>query len=146
MTTELLRRPSLYVCQVRAGARMVPFAGWEMPVQFAGVVPEHKAVRTAAGLFDVSHMGELELRGQYAGQVVNYLITNDASKLTDGPRPLYTCACNEGGTILDDLSADLPVLPRAVPHRVQRIEDIKEDIARLRESLADHHCDFEGRS
>ena len=81
---------------------MVPFAGWHMPVQYAGVKQEHIAVRTAAGLFDVSHMGELELDGPGAGPLINHLITNDAAKLVDG-QALYTCCCNEGGTILDDL-------------------------------------------
>jgi aminomethyltransferase len=87
---------------VKLGARLVPFAGYEMPVQYKGVTEEHKAVRNAAGLFDVSHMGEIVLRGQHACEVVNYLITNDASRLADG-QALYTCACNEHGTILDDL-------------------------------------------
>ncbi len=73
-----------------------------MPVQYTGIVDEHQAVRTAAGLFDVSHMGELRLRGEYAAHVVDYLVTNDAKKLVDG-QAMYTCACNEGGTILDDL-------------------------------------------
>lgn len=81
---------------------MVPFAGFELPVQYRGLVEEHKAVRNAAGLFDVSHMGELFLEGPGAAAVVNGLITNDATKLVDG-QALYTCACNEGGTILDDL-------------------------------------------
>jgi len=73
-----------------------------MPVQYTGIVDEHRAVRTAAGLFDVSHMGELRMRGRYAAQVVDYLVTNDAKKLADG-QAMYTCACNEQGTILDDL-------------------------------------------
>jgi aminomethyltransferase len=81
---------------------MVPFTGWEMPLQYTGIVDEHQAVRTAAGLFDASHMGELVLRGEFAGHVVDYLITNDAKRLVEG-QALYTCACNERGTILDDL-------------------------------------------
>jgi len=81
---------------------MVPFAGYEMPVQYGGVKQEHEAVRTAAGLFDVSHMGELELTGADAGKVIDGLITNNAGKLVDG-QAVYTCACNEKGTILDDL-------------------------------------------
>lgn len=81
---------------------MVPFAGFLMPVQYKGLVEEHKAVRAAAGLFDVSHMGEIDLRGPRAGELVDGLITNDATKLVDG-QALYTCACNEKGTILDDL-------------------------------------------
>ena len=102
MSDPPLRRTSLYEQHVALKARIVPFAGWEMPVQYTGIVDEHVAVRTAAGLFDVSHMGELRLRGEYAAHVVDYLVTNDARKLVDG-QAMYTCACNEGGTILDDL-------------------------------------------
>jgi len=81
---------------------MVDFFGWQMPVQYAGVKAEHQAVRTAVGLFDVSHMGELEITGDSAAELVSYVITNDAGKLEDG-QALYTCACNEQGMILDDL-------------------------------------------
>jgi aminomethyltransferase len=73
-----------------------------MPLQYSGVVEEHNAVRRAAGLFDVSHMGELRLRGEYSSHVVDYLVTNDVKRLVDG-QALYTCACNDRGTILDDL-------------------------------------------
>lgn len=97
-----LRRTPLHDEHVRLGARLVPFAGWEMPVQYRGVVEEHRAVRTAAGLFDVSHMGQLLLRGEHSTAVVDWLITNNAGKLEEG-QALYTCACNESGTILDDL-------------------------------------------
>ncbi len=100
--TEPLRRTPLHGEHVRLKARLVPFAGWEMPVQYAGLVEEHRAVRTAAGLFDVSHMGELELQGPQAGAVIDQLVTNDVSKLVPG-QALYTCACNERGTVLDDL-------------------------------------------
>jgi aminomethyltransferase len=102
MNDAPLRRTSLYAEHVALGARIVPFAGWEMPVQYTGIVDEHQAVRTAAGIFDVSHMGELRLRGQYASHVVDYLVTNDAKKLVDG-QAMYTCSCNERGVILDDL-------------------------------------------
>jgi aminomethyltransferase len=142
-TTEApLRRTSLYDCHVRAGARIVPFAGWEMPVQYEGIVPEHRAVRTAAGLFDVSHMGELELRGQYAGQVVNYLITNDASKLVDG-QALYTCALNEAGTVLDDL-----IVYRCAEDRyliVCNASNVAKMSAVFKQA-AENHCDFDDRS
>ncbi|MDP9151167.1 MAG: glycine cleavage system aminomethyltransferase GcvT [Myxococcota bacterium] len=97
-----LRRTSLYSEHVALGARLVPFAGWEMPIQYSGIVEEHHAVRRAAGMFDVSHMGELRLRGEYAAHVVDYLVTNDAKRLSDG-QAMYTCACNERGTVLDDL-------------------------------------------
>src|SRR3954468_2216244 len=104
MSTEAgaLKRTPLYDEHKKLGARLVPFAGWEMPVQYRGIVDEHRAVRTAAGLFDVSHMGEIELRGEHAPAVVDYLVTGAAASLADGSA-LYTCACNEGGTILDDL-------------------------------------------
>ncbi len=102
MSQNTLKRTPLYEEHVARKARMVPFAGYEMPVQYEGVKQEHLAVRNAAGLFDVSHMGELELEGDEAGAVIDSLITNDVSKLTDG-RALYTCACNERGTIIDDL-------------------------------------------
>jgi aminomethyltransferase len=98
----MLRRTSLYAEHLKHHGRIVPFAGWEMPVQYTGIVDEHVAVRTAAGLFDVSHMGELRLSGQWSGSVVDYLVTNDAKALSDG-QAMYTCACNEQGTILDDL-------------------------------------------
>ena len=81
---------------------MVPFSGWEMPVQYSGVTDEHLAVRQAIGLFDVSHMGELHFAGSGAGAFLDSLVTNDVARLAEG-RALYTVACNERGTILDDL-------------------------------------------
>ena len=86
----------------RLGARLVPYAGWLMPIQYAGITAEHRAVREAAGLFDVSHMGELEITGPGAVAAVGRLITNDLGRLDPG-RALYTCCCNESGGILDDL-------------------------------------------
>jgi len=97
-----MRRTSLYDEHVALSARLVPFAGWEMPVQYKGIVEEHRAVRERVGLFDVSHMGELELTGPGALELVSSLITNDPTRIEDG-QALYTCCCNEGGTILDDL-------------------------------------------
>lgn len=84
------------------GARLVPFAGWLMPVQYDGIKKEHEAVRSRAGLFDVSHMGEILVEGPDAVAAVDYLVTNDASRLEVG-RALYTTCCNEAGRILDDL-------------------------------------------
>lgn len=97
-----LRRTPLHNTHVALGARIVPFAGWQMPVQYAGIVEEHHAVRKAAGLFDVSHMGELKIEGSAAEEFVDSLVTGDVSKLADG-KALYTLACNDRGTILDDL-------------------------------------------
>jgi aminomethyltransferase len=81
---------------------MVPFSGWHMPVQYEGITAEHQAVRTRAGLFDVSHMGELLLTGEGAAAFVNRLVTNDLSRIEAG-RAMYTCCCNDSGGILDDL-------------------------------------------
>ena len=81
---------------------MVPFAGFDMPVQYSGIIDEHMAVRRAAGLFDVSHMGEVFVRGPHALDFVQHLVTNDASKLYDG-RAMYTVMCREDGGIVDDL-------------------------------------------
>ncbi len=101
MSDDLKATPLLAEHQA-LGGRLVPFAGYRMPVQYAGVVKEHHAVRQAAGLFDVSHMGELRLRGPEAQAVVDSLVTNFVGKLPVG-RAKYTAAVNEGGTILDDL-------------------------------------------
>ena len=97
----LLRTP-LYDRHVALGARMVPFAGWEMPVQYEGVIPEHKAVRGDCGVFDVSHMGELEVEGPRAGALLQSLLSNDIDRLDDGGAQ-YTLLTNESGGIVDDL-------------------------------------------
>jgi aminomethyltransferase len=102
MQAEPLKRTPLFSAHKALSARIVPFAGWEMPVQYVGVLEEHRAVRERAGLFDVSHMGELRLRGPDALKVVDRLVTNDVGNLPFG-KAVYTVACNAGGTILDDL-------------------------------------------
>lgn len=102
MTDTPLRRTPLYDEHVALHGRMVPFAGWEMPVQYTGIVDEHHAVRKAAGLFDVSHMGELVVEAPSAPRLVGALVTNDVENLVDG-QAKYTVCCNERGTILDDL-------------------------------------------
>ncbi|OJH38456.1 glycine cleavage system aminomethyltransferase GcvT [Cystobacter ferrugineus] len=86
------------------GARMVDFAGWDMPVQYSSVIAEHEAVRNAVGLFDVSHMGEIEFRGPGALETANRLITNDLSKCADG-QALYAGLLNEQGGFVDDVVA-----------------------------------------
>ena len=99
---DILRRTPLYQEHLDLKARIVPFAGWEMPIQYKGIVAEHQAVRERAGIFDVCHMGELLVQGPEALRLVNELVTNDLSKIEDG-QAMYTCCCNEQGTILDDL-------------------------------------------
>ena len=100
--SDALKFTPLHSIHKALGGRLVPFAGYEMPVQYKGIVQEHSAVRNQAGLFDVSHMGEIRARGSRALEFVNFLITNDVAKAQVG-RAVYTCACNEAGTILDDL-------------------------------------------
>jgi glycine cleavage system T protein (aminomethyltransferase) len=97
----LLRTP-LYERHLAAGARMVPFAGWEMPVQYEGVIPEHRAVREDAGVFDVSHMGEIEVEGPKAFDLLQSLLSNDLGKIEVGGAQ-YTLLTNERGGIVDDL-------------------------------------------
>ncbi len=99
---ETLRRTPLYDKHLEAGARIVPFAGWEMPVQYVGVIAEHKAVRTDAGVFDVSHMGEIEVEGPSALELLQGLLSNDISRLEQGDAQ-YTLLTNETGGIIDDL-------------------------------------------
>lgn len=84
-------------------ARMVDFGGWEMPVQYSGVIAEHQAVRTAAGLFDVSHMGEIEVSGSSAQEFLQHVTTNDLTRLTNG-QVQYTALCYEHGGVVDDLT------------------------------------------
>jgi glycine cleavage system T protein (aminomethyltransferase) len=103
MAATLLHTP-LYDRHVELGARMVPFAGWEMPVQYEGVIPEHRAVRTNAGVFDVSHMGELEVEGPRARELLQGTLSNDIDKLEPGDAQ-YTLLTNEEGGIIDDLIA-----------------------------------------
>jgi aminomethyltransferase len=97
----LLRTP-LYDKHVALGARLVPFAGWEMPVQYTGVIAEHRAVRSDCGVFDVSHMGEIMIEGPRAESLLQQLLSNDLAKIDDGGAQ-YTLLTNEVGGIIDDL-------------------------------------------
>jgi aminomethyltransferase len=99
---ETLRRTPLYDEHKEAGARLVPFAGWEMPVQYEGVKAEHEAVRKDAGLFDVSHMGEVVFKGPDAERAVQRLVTRDVSRLEAGQAG-YAAVCYENGGTVDDV-------------------------------------------
>lgn len=92
----------LYNEHLALGAKMVPFAGYAMPIQYSGIIDEHLAVREAAGLFDVSHMGEFRVTGPQAKDFLQHLITNDVTKLDDG-KALYTVMCLPNGGAVDDL-------------------------------------------
>lgn len=99
-----LRRSPLHDVHVEFGARLVPFAGWEMPVQYLGIVDEHKAVRSSVGVFDISHMGQFIVSGTGAESFLNRALTNDIAKLGVG-QGQYTLMLNEGGGVIDDLIA-----------------------------------------
>ena len=98
----MAKRTPLYDVHVKSGARMVEFAGWDMPVQYSGLLDEHEAVRTRAGLFDVSHMGEVVFRGPKALESLNRIFTNDLRRIVDG-QAQYGCLCRENGGIVDDV-------------------------------------------
>jgi glycine cleavage system T protein (aminomethyltransferase) len=101
-TTTQLRKTALNSVHRRMGAKMVNFGGWDMPVEYSGIVSEHLATRTAAGLFDVSHMGEIELRGPQALDWVQFVTCNDAARLTAG-QAQYSGLMTAAGTFVDDL-------------------------------------------
>src|SRR3970040_2358026 len=98
-----LKKTPLNAVHRQMGARMVPFGGWDMPVQYSGILAEHRAVRGSAGLFDISHMGEIELTGPSALAAVQSLVTSDASKLQVG-QVQYAALCYDNGTFVDDLT------------------------------------------
>ena len=102
METAEIKRTPLYTAHTQLNARMMPFGGYDMPVQYTSIVAEHLAVRSAAGLFDVSHMGEFFVEGPEAFDFLQHLVSNDISKLYDG-KALYTVMCNTSGGIVDDL-------------------------------------------
>src|SRR3954452_13343436 len=100
--TDTLKRTPLYDRHAAAGARLVPFAGWEMPVQYGGIRAEHEAVRGRAGVFDVSHMGEIETSGPGAEAFLQRILSNDVGRLADGGAQ-YPVLCQDDGCVLDDL-------------------------------------------
>src|ERR1700730_2687311 len=101
MAPTLLQTP-LHDRHVSLRARVVPYAGWEMPVQYEGVIQEHRAVRTDAGVFDVSHMGEIEVEGPRAGELLQRVLSTDLDRLKPG-QAQYTLLTNEAGGIIDDV-------------------------------------------
>ncbi|HTV17270.1 MAG TPA: glycine cleavage system aminomethyltransferase GcvT [Polyangiaceae bacterium] len=140
--SEILRQTPLFAEHEALGARFVPYAGWRMPVQYRGVSDEHHAVRRAVGLFDVSHMGRLVFEGPRAVEVVDGAITNDFSRLEPG-RALYTCCCNEGGGVLDDL-----IVYRLAPERVLVVCNAanRDKITRHLSALAHGRASYDDRS
>ncbi|MEM7159165.1 MAG: glycine cleavage system aminomethyltransferase GcvT [Myxococcota bacterium] len=142
MTGDPQKTP-LHALHLERGAKMVPFSGWSMPLQFdQGILGEHHAVRKAAGIFDVSHMGEVDFRGPGALNAIQTLVTNDAGRLEDG-RALYTVTCRPDGGIVDDCI----VYRFAAEHYriVVNAANIEKDVAHFREH-ADSLCEITDRS
>jgi aminomethyltransferase len=100
----MLKRTSLFIAHQQLGGKLIEFGGWEMPVQYTSITDEHLAVRNAAGIFDISHMGEVTVSGSAAADFLNAVLTNDIRKLAPGEGQ-YTLMCNERGGVIDDLYA-----------------------------------------
>jgi aminomethyltransferase len=147
--TESLKKTPLYDCHRTLNARMVPFAGWHMPVQYSGLVNEHKNVRSHVGLFDVSHMGELNVTGRGSLEFLQKLTLNDVSKLSIG-QAQYNALCYPSGTLIDDIiiykrgfdnfficvnasnvDKDYAWLLENTPKQGVRLENMSEDYAQI---------------
>ncbi|EMT47175.1 MULTISPECIES: glycine cleavage system aminomethyltransferase GcvT [Anoxybacillus] len=128
----MLKRTPLFPLYVEHGAKTIDFGGWELPVQFSSIKEEHEAVRTRAGLFDVSHMGEFEVKGKDSLPFLQKMMTNDVAKLTDG-RAQYTLMCYEDGGTVDDLL----IYKKADDHYllVVNAANIEKDFAWLQEHV-----------
>ena len=100
----MLKHTPLFAAHQKLGGKLIDFGGWEMPVQYTSIMDEHQAVRTAAGIFDISHMGEVTVSGTASASFLNQVLTNDIDKLTPGLGQ-YTLMCNERGGVIDDLYA-----------------------------------------
>ncbi|MFA5113266.1 MAG: glycine cleavage system aminomethyltransferase GcvT [Candidatus Margulisiibacteriota bacterium] len=135
----MLNRTPLYEKHLALGAKMVPFAGWEMPVQYpAGIIAEHLAVRSTAGLFDIGHMGLVKVEGDQALPLLQRAMTNDASRLAEN-QCQYTVLCNEAGGTIDDLFLyRLPMLYLIVANAV----NADRVLARLKELSGNKHVAF----
>jgi aminomethyltransferase len=138
-----MKRTPVYAEHQAAGARFVDFTGWEMPVMYSSVIEEHRHVREHVGLFDVSHMGEIQFRGPQALEAANRLITNDISVLEDG-RAAYSPMCLPDGGIVDDVIAY-----RFASDHVMfcvNASNVAKDFAWMRENSVDYDCSVEDDS
>ena len=136
---DTLRRTPLFDRHEQAGARLVPFAGWEMPVQYEGIRQEHVAVRTSAGMFDVSHMGEIETRGPQAEQFLQRVLSNDVTRIAERGAQ-YSMLCRQDGGVLDDLFTY-----RLGPDRfltVTNASNHEKDLAWFREHAGDFDAEL----
>ena len=139
--TELRRTP-LYQQHVAAGARLVPFAGWEMPVQYEGVSEEHLAVRSSCGMFDVSHMGEVVTEGPGALDLLQRLLSNDVAKIEVGGAQ-YSVLCREDGGVLDDLFTYRLGEDRYLT--VTNAANHERDLAWFRDHAGEYDCEVRDR-
>ena len=130
----MLKRTSLYATHQKLGGKLIEFGGWEMPVQYTSIMDEHQAVRNAAGIFDISHMGEVTVSGAGATEFLNSVLTNDIRKLTPGLGQ-YTLMCNHRGGVIDDLYAYQ--LSEGVYFLVINAGRIPDDVAWLQARAAD---------
>jgi aminomethyltransferase len=129
----MLKRTSLYSAHQKLGGKLIEFGGWEMPVQYTSITDEHLAVRNAAGIFDISHMGEVTVSGAGAESFLNSVLTNDIRKLVPGEGQ-YTLMCNERGGVIDDLYAYK--LSDGVYFLIINASRIKPDVAWLKAQAA----------
>ena len=140
--TETLKRTPLHDRHAAAGARLVPFAGWEMPVQYVGIREEHVAVRNGVGVFDVSHMGEIETSGPGAEAFLQRILSNDVSKIAaDGAQ--YSVLCRDDGGVLDDLFTYCLGPDRFLT--VTNASNHEKDLAWFRQHAAEHDVQVEDR-
>src|SRR5687768_7363026 len=140
-TTEALKRTPFHAIHKALNAKMVPFAGYEMPVSYPqGLIAEHKAVREQCGLFDVSHMGEFVVRGDRMVDYINYVTSNDVASLADG-QVHYSTILHENGTIVDDCLvykfADRIVMVVNASNREKDLAHIKAHAAKFGCQVAD---------
>ena len=129
----MLKRTSLFTAHQKLGGKLIEFGGWEMPVQYTSITDEHLAVRNAAGIFDISHMGEVTVGGAAAADFLNYVFTNDIRKLAPGEGQ-YTLMCNERGGVIDDLYAYC--LSKDVYFLVVNASRVQADVAWLQKQAA----------
>lgn len=138
-----LKRTPMYEAHMRLAARMVDFAGWEMPIQYEGIIAEHEAVRTCAGMFDVSHMGEVEFRGTGVPEYLQNLVTNDVLSIGDN-QMLYTFMCYPDGGVVDDI-----IIYRFSQDRYMAVinaANIDKDISWMREHVGFFNVEIRDRS
>jgi aminomethyltransferase len=142
---DTLRRTPLFDRHERAGAKLVPFAGWEMPVQYEGIRQEHIAVRTGCGVFDVSHMGEIETSGPQAEEFLQRVLSNDVTKIAERGAQ-YSVLCREDGGVLDDLfTYRLPDRFLTVTNAANHEKDLawfQEHVAGFDVEVHDAHADY----